>query len=67
MNKTTTLRLGLIALGLALAACAEYKPATANCFDAPAKADGAPRLSTKGAVVTRDDTNCSFTALGAAD
>lgn len=64
MNKTMTLRLGLLALGLTLSACAEYKPATANCFDVRDEAASTPRVSTKGAVVTRDDTACTFTALG---
>ncbi|WP_306043781.1 hypothetical protein [Mameliella sp. MMSF_3455] len=65
MNKTMTLRLGLLVLGLTLSACAEYKSATANCFNFRAETANAPRVSTKGAVVTRDDTACSFTALGA--
>lgn len=67
MIKKYTLCLGLLALSLTLSACAEYTPATANCFDAPAKADRAPRLSTKGTVVASDVTKCSFTAFGAAD
>ncbi len=67
MIKTTTLRLGLLALGLTLSACAEYKPATANCFNFRAETASAPRVSTKGAAVTRADTSCTFTALGIAD
>jgi hypothetical protein len=66
MMKTMTLRAGLLALGLTLSACAEYTPATANCFDEQG-AKTTPRLSTKGSVVAPDDTGCSFTALGAAD
>ena len=67
MTKTFTLRLGLLALGLTLSACAEYKPATANCFDVRAETANAPRVSTKGAAVARADTSCTFTALGLVD
>ncbi|WP_298498528.1 hypothetical protein [uncultured Maritimibacter sp.] len=67
MNRTTTLRLGLLALGLTLSACAEYRPATANCFNFRAETASAPRVSTKGAAVTRADSSCTFTALGHAD
>ena len=67
MNTTTTLRLGLLALGLTLSACAEYRPATANCFNFRAETATAPRVSTKGAAVTRADTSCTFAALGIAD
>lgn len=67
MTKTMTLRLGLLALGLTLSACAEYRPATANCFNFRAETASAPRVSTKGAAVTRADTSCTFTALGLAD
>ena len=67
MNTTTTLRLGLLALGLSLSACAEYRPATANCFNFRAESPNAPRVSTKGVAVTRADTSCTFTALGLAD
>ncbi|WP_417725823.1 hypothetical protein [Salipiger sp.] len=67
MNKTMTLRLGLLVLGLTLSACAEYKPATANCFNFQAETASAPRVSTKGAAVTRADSTCTFLALGIAD
>ena len=67
MIKTMTLRLGLLVLGLTLSACAEYRPATANCFDFRAETANAPRVSTKGAAITRADTSCSFTALELAD
>ncbi len=67
MNKTMTLRLGLLALGLTLSACAEYKPATANCFSFRAESQNAPRISTKGAAVTRADPSCTFTVLGLTD
>ncbi|WP_238367819.1 hypothetical protein [Mesobacterium pallidum] len=67
MTKTFTLRLGCLALGLTLSACAEYKPATANCFNFRAESPNASRVSTKGVAVTRADTSCSFTALGLAD
>ena len=66
MTKTMTLRLGLLALGLTLSACAEYRPATANCFNFRAETANAPRVSTKGAAVTRADTSCTFTTLGLA-
>ncbi|MFC0159147.1 hypothetical protein CDZ97_20450 [Mameliella alba] len=67
MNKTMILRLGCLALGLTLSACAEYRPATANCFNFQADTPNTPRVSTKGAAVTRADTSCTFTAIGLAD
>lgn len=59
----------LLGLGLTLTACAQHKPAEANCFnfrDAPAQAATATTtISTMGAEVTRRDSPCDFVMLGA--
>lgn len=69
MTRTIMRSAVLLGLGLTLTACAQHKPAAANCFnfrDAPAQsATATTTISTMGATVTRRDTACDFVMLGA--
>ena len=68
MTRTITRSAALLGLGLTLAACAQHRPAEANCFnfrDAPAQAASTASLSTSGEIATRRDTSCDFVRLGA--
>lgn len=63
MTNLTYTRLGLLILGLSLAACSEYRPAKANCFE-PAKGGRATALvSTQGTAIERGDKGCQFQRL----
>ena len=69
MTRTVSRSLVLIGLGLTLTACAQHRPARANCFnfrDAPVQAaTAATTIPTLGVEVTRRDTACDFVMLGA--
>lgn len=60
-------QLVLTMLGLSLAACAQYAPPQANCFNVDGATDASATVSTMGAMVSRRDTACDFVPLGAAN
>ncbi|WP_323764092.1 hypothetical protein [Marinovum sp.] len=63
MTNMTYPRLGLVILGLSLAACSEYRPAKANCFEPAEGGRATAHVSTQGAVVERGDKGCQFQRL----
>ncbi|MCC5966794.1 MAG: hypothetical protein JJU24_11725 [Natronohydrobacter sp.] len=68
MTRILTRSAVLLGLGLTLTACAQHRPAEANCFnfrDAPARAASAVTVSTSGELAIRRDTSCDFVRLGA--
>ena len=67
MTRTIIRSAALLGLGLTLTACAQHRPAEANCFnfrDAPARTASAVTVSTSGEIATRRDTSCDFVLLG---
>lgn len=68
MTRTIIRSAALLGVGLTLTACAQHRPAEANCFnfrDAPAQSVSTASLSTSGEMATRRDTSCDFVMLGA--